>query len=207
MPAIIARRRSRAPAFLTTDPLATGFRFTVERYHELGESGVLSEADRIELIDGWVVEKSMHNPPHAIVLTRLTKRLARLISETFEIRFQLPITLSTSEPEPDAVVAIGPEERYRESHPTAKDIALVVEASDSSLEIDRGTKLLIYAAARIPVYWIVNIPDDRIEMYTDPRAGKHPTYRSRTDFLRGQKIPVVLNGTRVGEIAANDILP
>ena len=207
MSAILTRRRSRAPAFLTTDPLATGFRFTVERYHELGESGVLSETDRIELIDGWVVEKPMQNPPHFNAVILLNEQLPRVVPNTFAIRIQGPITLSTSEPEPDAVVAIGPASRYREGHPTAKDVALVVEASDSSLEIDRGTKLLIYAAARIPVYWIVNIPDDRIEVYTDPRAGKHPTYRSRTDFLRGQKIPVVLNGTRVGEINVNDILP
>jgi hypothetical protein len=168
---------------------------------------LLTTADRVELIDGWIVEKPVKNPPHVAVLNRLRKRLTKLASDTVEIRYQDPITLPTSEPEPDAVIAVGPEERYVEAHPTPKDIHLVVEVSDSTLDMDRGPKRLIYAAARIPIYWLVSIPDERVEVYSDPRAGRKPIYRTRRDYGRGTNVPVVINGATLGEIAVDDILP
>ena len=182
-------------------------RFTVEEYHQLGEAGILTPEDRVELIDGWIVEKAVHNPPHRRVNVRLQRVLPRQLPAGVEVQFQLPITLPTSEPEPDAAVARGPAERYDDAHPGPRDVSLVIEVSDATLEFDQGGKLLLYAAARIPVYWVVNIPDSRIEEYTNPRAGRAPTYRTRTDHLRGSKVPVVLNGRTVGEIAVNDLLP
>jgi Uma2 family endonuclease len=207
VPGTAARRRTRTPTFLTADPLATGYRFSVDRYHQLGESGVLTSEDRVELIDGWLVEKPVQKPPHAVVVSRLLRRLSKIVPESYDLRFQVPITLATSEPEPDGVIAVGPDERYVAAHPTPKDILLVIEVADTTLAFDRGPKRLIYAAARLPVYWVVNLPGDRIEIYSNPRAGKTPAYRTRTDHERGTKVPVVINGEVVGEIAVNDILP
>ena len=182
-------------------------RFTVEQYHQLGDAGILTERDRVELIDGWILEKPVQKPPHVIALGRLQKRLPRIVPGDFEIRFQVPITLPTSEPEPDVVVARGPESRYLDAHPGPRDVALVIEVAISTLEFDRGPKLLLYAAARLPVYWIVNIPDERVEVYTNPRAGRNPAYRNHNHFARGTKVPIVLNGETISEIAVNEVLP
>lgn len=205
MPATVARRTS-APAFLIADLVPNAHRFTVEQYHQLGDAAILSPEDRVELIDGWIREKPVQKPPHARSITRLVRVLPRIVPETYELLPQLPITLPTSEPEPDVVVARGPGERYDEMHPGPADVVLVIEVLDSTLDFDRGPKLLLYAAARLPVYWIVNIPDRRVEVYTNPRAGRRPTYRTRTDFRRGSKVPIVLNGRTVGEVAVNDLL-
>lgn len=205
MPATAARRAS-APPFLIENLVPSVHRFTVEQYHQLGDAAILTPEDRVELIDGWIREKPVQKPPHARCVARLVRIILRIIPETYEFLSQLPITLPTSEPEPDIVVAQGPEERYDDAHPGPGDVAMVIEVSDSTLEFDRGPKLFIYAAARLPVYWIVNIPDRRVEVYTNPRAGRRPTYRTRTTYRRGSKIPIVLDGRTVGEIPVNDLL-
>jgi Uma2 family endonuclease len=199
-------RKAAAPPFLIPDLVPDAYRFTVEQYHLLGDAAILTPEDRVELIDGWIREKPVQKTPHASAMTRLQNRLPRLIPANFAIRSQLPITLATSEPEPDVVVARGSEEQYDDNHPGPGDVALVVEVSDTSLDFDRGPKLLLYADARVPAYWVVNIPDQRVEVSTRPRRGRTPNYRTRTDYPRGSKVPIVLDGVTVGEIAVNDIL-
>jgi Uma2 family endonuclease len=93
-------------------------------------------------------------------------------------------------------------------HPGAQDLALVVEVADSSLAQDRNVKGPIYARAAIPVYWIVNVPDRRIEVFTDPTGPVPiPVYRQRTDFAETDAVPLVLDGVEVGRIAVRDLLP
>ena len=127
--------------------------------------------------------------------------------QEWEVHIQQPITLSKSEPEPDLAITIGPEERYDAIHPGSKDVAIVIEVSDDSLAEDRRDKRWIYAQARIGIYWIVNLVDRQIEVYTLPRAGRLPTYRNRTDFQPGETVPVVLGGEEIGVIAVDEILP
>ena len=206
MIASVARRTS-APKFLLNVPMPGVRRFTVEEYHQFGDAGILTEEDRVELIDGWVVEKPVHKPPHRKSCARIQRVFPRIVPAEHELVFQLPITLSTSEPEPDATVLRGPSNRYDLDPPGSKDVLMIVEVSDSSLDFDRGPKLLLYAAAKIPIYWIVNIPDDRIEVYTLPKAGKTPGYRSRVLYSRGTRVPLVLRGKLISEIDADDILP
>jgi Uma2 family endonuclease len=202
----IAERRTSAPKFLINDPLVGTRRFTVEEYHELGDAGILTPESRVELIDGWIVEKPVQKRPHARCLAKLQKLLPRVVPASFEFQSQLPITLTTSEPEPDVVVMRGPAERYDDVNPGPRDLALVIGVSHTSLAIDQGPKYILYAAARVPVYWIINIVDAQIEVYTDPRGGKTPAFRTRTDYRRGTSVPVVLNGRIVTEIAVNDLL-
>lgn len=200
-------RRTSAPKFFLSDPMPGTRRFTVEAYHQLGDAGILTEEDRVELIDGWILEKDAQKPPHATSSARIQRHLPRIVPAEHELRFQLPITLSTSEPEPDVVVARGPLHRYDEGHPGPKDVLMVLEVSHSSLEFDRGPKLLLYAAAKIPIYWIVNIPDDRIEAYSHPKPGKTPGYRSRVHYSRGAKVPLFLRGKLIVEIQTDALLP
>ncbi len=201
-----AERRTSAPKFLIAGQIPGTRRFSVEEYHQFGEAGILTPESRVELIDGWIVEKPVQKPPHARCLARLQKMMPRLIPTTCEFQSQLPITLATSEPEPDMVVVRGPAERYDDSHPGPQDVLLVIEVSDTTLPLDQGPKRLLYAAARLSVYWIINIPDNRVEVYTNPRGGRNPTYRTRTDFERGARIPLILKGKIVAEIAVDELL-
>jgi len=204
--ATVARRTS-VPKFLLNIPIPSVRRFTVDEYHLFGDAGILSPKDRVELIDGFVVEKPVQKPPHASSLSRLQKRLGKLMPDVYELRIQLPITLSTSEPEPDAVIALGPEAKFDKAHPQSKDISLVVEVSDTSLEFDEGPKLLLYAAARLPEYWIINIPAQQIQVYSNFKKGKVGGYRKKVIYLSGDRVPLNLDGEQIGLIAVNNLLP
>src|SRR5947209_6415194 len=120
-----------APRILTTDPPL--HRFSVEQYHRMVEAGVFGPEERTELIEGLVIKKMVRLPPHDAALNRLMRRLARLLPEEWALRVQSAVTARDSEPEPDLAVALGPEENYDARHPGPKDLALVVEVSDSTL--------------------------------------------------------------------------
>jgi hypothetical protein len=181
-------------------------RFTVDEYHKLGEAGVLTENDRVELIHGWIVAKMTLNPPHNYAVTSLMEQLLAL-GGAATVRVQQPITTTDSEPEPDIVFAVGTKANYKKLNPKPSECILVVEVADSSLHEDLTTKLELYAGAKIAVYWIVNLVDGRVEVYTQPRGGKNPTYKTRTDYGPGDAVPVVIAGKQVGTIAVKELLP
>lgn len=182
-------------------------RFTVEEYHRLGEIGFLTENDRCELIRGVIVEKPVINPAHKTALRRTAEQLRRLFPPEFLLDSQGPVTLADSEPEPDISVTAGPDDRYLTRHAGPDEVVLLVEVADSSLEHDRGDKLQLYAEAGIAVYWIVNIPDRIVEVYTRPRGGRTPGYRTRNDYTPGMTVPVVIGKKTVGTIPVNEMLP
>jgi hypothetical protein len=183
------------------------YRFTLDEYHAMGDAGILTENDRCELIHGIILEKAVIKPPHKKAVRRLLAGITALLGDEYVVDSQGPITLSDSEPEPDISVAIGPEENYDDRNPGPEELELIVEVSDSTLKYDRKAKLELYAKDRLPVYWIVNLEDECIEVYTLPRAGKSPTYRRKTFLKRGSFVPVVIRGKKIGEIAVSDILP
>jgi Uma2 family endonuclease len=158
------------------------FRLSVRQYHEIIEAGVFDDGDRVELIEGVLVRKMTKGPPHEFTIGILKDILTPLVGTKWVIRVQSAITLRDSEPEPDLAIVTAPHERYRQRHPGPRDIALVVEVVDSTLEFDRGDKLRVYARAGLPVYWIVNLVDNCVEVYTEPRGGKSPIYRKRVDL-------------------------
>jgi hypothetical protein len=181
-------------------------RFTAERYEELTRQGLFGPEDKIELIDGYLVEKMPQNLAHMFLVDLFSEIFFRILPAKWTARCQLGVRLSSDTiPEPDVAVVLGPKRRYAKGKPTKKEIALVIEVADSSLRYDRTTKQRIYARDRIPVYWIVNIPDRVVEVYTGPRAGRAPVYREREDFARGTSVPVVLRGDTVAEISVDDL--
>jgi Uma2 family endonuclease len=181
------------------------YRLSVDQYHQLAKAGILIPSDRVELIEGLLVQKMTRHPPHTVTVKKINRLLNRLLSEEWSLGVQTPITTTDSEPEPDFSVALGPEERYAARHPGPGDLELVIEVSDSTLEADRD-QARIYARARIPVYWIVNIPDRKLEVYSQPRAGKKPAYRVRTDLGEGASVSLVLGG-HTFTLAVRDLLP
>jgi hypothetical protein len=183
------------------------YKLSVEQYQRMGEVGILTGRPKIELIEGYLVEKEKINPPHALSLGRISRALHALIPPGWCVRSQMDITLTGSQPQPDAVIAAGDIEDYADHHPGPGDIALVVEVAESTLDDDRTTKLRMYAADRIPVYWIVNLPEHQIEVYTQPRAGKNPTYRQRQVIAPPDSVSVTIGTTLIGPIPVADLLP
>jgi hypothetical protein len=183
------------------------YRLSVEQYHRLIESGVFRSGDRVELLDGILVSKMTHNPPHAASVVLITRLLSRTLPDEWLLRAQLPVTTRESEPEPDFALVPGPVNRYGTRHPVPREVGLLIEVADTSLAEDQGPKLQLYARARIAPYWIVNLVDRRVEVYTQPRGGRSPGYRHRQDYGPGEAVPLVLGGQDFGTLAVSDLLP
>jgi Uma2 family endonuclease len=187
-------------------PLAL-HRFTVKQYHEMIRLGVLTENDRVELIEGWVIDKMPQHPAHAGATSVLQRELTARVPAGWVVRVQFPVTLGDSEPEPDLAVVRGPEERYFAAHPTIEDIALVVEVADSSLDQDRTHKLGVYAAARVPIYWVVNLLEFTVECYTEPRGSARPNYAVRQVYGVEFGVPLNIMGKRRRGIPVARLFP
>jgi len=180
------------------------WRMSVEQYHKMIQAGILTEDDPVELLEGILVTKMAKNPPHSLV-TQLTRdALARLVLLGWFINAQEPITLADSEPEPDIAVVRGERREYAGHHPSAQDTTLVIEVADTSLSRDRGLKKRMYAAAGIPTYWIINLIEQQIEVYTDPSGSD---YFQRQDYGLSAEVPVAIGGQEVGHLVVRELLP
>jgi Uma2 family endonuclease len=187
---------------------ATYRRFSNEEYEELTRIGVFTADDQVELLFGYLVNKMPQNDPHASTILRLTLDLVRVLPVGWLPYMQMPIRLDSGLPEPDGAVVRGGRRTYDTRKPTPEDFGIVMEVSDTTLRTDRGVKLPMYAGAVIPEYWIVNLEERQIEVYTDPNAtADPPAYRSRTDYRSGQTIPLMLDGQTVAQLQVADLLP
>jgi Uma2 family endonuclease len=158
----------------------------VDEYHRMGAVGILRFDERVELLNGRIVEMAPIGPRHTYALTALHTRLVTMLGDRAVVFSQGPVRLDGfSEPQPDVAVTRGPLERYSDRHPTPADTLLVVEVSDATLRYDRGEKRKAYATAGIPEYWIVDIRHGRIEVYAEPDGDR---YRSHTIVARGQRL-------------------
>ena len=145
---------------------------------------------------------------HSVAKVLAQKALTAAVPDGWFVDTQDAITLAASEPEPDVIVIRGQPRDYLDHHPPAADLALVVEVSDTSLRHDQTFKKAIYAKAAIAVYWIVNLIDQRVEVYTDPTGpDDQPDYRRRQDFGGTDQVPVVIAGGDVGRIPVGELLP
>jgi Uma2 family endonuclease len=154
-----------------TEPV---WQLSVEQYHEMIRTGILTEDDPVELLDGWLVPKMPKNRPHSIATQRTRQALEQAIPTGWYVEAQEPVTLSRSESEPDAAVVRGSPERYPDAPPRPEDVGLVVEVANSTLHRDRTTKKRLYAEAGIPVFWIVNLLDRQVEVYRSGRRSRLP---------------------------------
>jgi len=188
-------------------PALSFHRFTVDQYHAMIDAGILKDGERCELLEGWIIDKMTINPPHATCIALAQTYLLSKLPSDWTLRIQLPITLATGEPEPDLLIARGPVRRYGQSHPTPKEIGLLIEVADSSLDIDREFKSLVYARAEIQIYWIINLIDSRVEVFTDPIGGKSPAYRKHRNYSATQAVPFVLDGKEIARIPVRELLP
>jgi Uma2 family endonuclease len=146
------------------------YRFSVDEYHRMGEAGIFSEDDRVELLAGAIVEMSPIGPLHAGTVNRLTALFSSRLGNRVIIGIQNPLLLrdEDSEPQPDVMLLHPRADCYTHAHPEAHDVYLVIEVADTSLEGDRDVKFPIYARAGVPEAWLLDVAAERLEVYWHP---------------------------------------
>lgn len=149
-------------------------KWSVDDYHCMIEAGILRDR-RVELLAGEVVEMSPETPIHYSTAKRGAKYLEELLEGKAEVRFNGPITLADSEPEPDIAIVRGTESDYHDCHPQANDIFLVIEVAKTSLKKDLELKASIYAIAKIREYWIWDLSAKQVIVFRDPQNGEYLT--------------------------------
>ena len=146
-------------------------RLTVDDFAKMCEVGILSADDRVELIDGELVEMPTMGPPHAGIVNHLARILILHLGDNADVRVQSSVLLSRyTQPEPDLAVVRPDPDHYLQRHPDPGDILIAIEVADSSLKFDREQKIPRYAAAGVPEAWLVDVRARTITVYTDPTA-------------------------------------
>ena len=159
---------------------------TVDEYHKMAEAGILKAEDKVELLNGQIIKMSPIGSKHAACVEKINELLKPLLSGKAMVRSQNPVRMGElSEPEPDIAVVKNKANYYADGHPAAADVFLIIEVADSSLEKDRESKLSVYATAKVPEYWIINIEKREIEVYQSPFKER---YRSKYTFFPEDKV-------------------
>src|SRR5262245_23056160 len=204
----VATKSAPTPVPALPAPIDRTYRLSVAQYLEMARLGILTAKDNVELLEGRLVTKMTKHPPHVLAGKKTFNALRRAIPHGWHVAKEDPVQTPDSVPEPDSSVLRGDAEMYRDRIPGTGDVALVVEVADSSLLEDQRYMKRIYAKAAFPTYLIVNIPDNRLEVYTDPTGpADAPDYRDHRDYRPGESVPLVLDGVEVARIAVRDLLP
>lgn len=171
------------------------FRFSRDAYYRLGELGIVSKRDRVERVDGEIIEMTPIGSRHSACVSRLNGFLTPRVGNAI-VRSENPLALPQEiDAEPDLAVVRWRADHYEHVHPTADDALLVVEVADSSRRYDLGQKAQWYAEAGIPEYWIVDLTRDRVFVHQLPSAG---AYRERQVFGRGDRwVSAALDGLQI----------
>ena len=160
--------------------------FDVDDYHRMAEAGILSEDDRVELIDGEIVAMTPIGPRHNAAVARATRALVTAAGDRAIVNPQGSVRLDQfREPQPDFVLLRPRPDFYASALPGPADILLIVEIAESSLEYDRGVKARIYAQAGIPEYWLVDLRGRTVTRFADPQGG---TYRNERECSAGESL-------------------
>ena len=160
--------------------------FNVSEYYRLAEAGILGEDDRVELIDGEIVEMSPIGSLHAAIVDRVDFLVQRVFAGRAIVRVQGPIRLNEySEPQPDVSILKTRTDFYAAAHPAPADVLLVVEVADASLAYDRHVKLTVYSRAGIAEVWLVDLVSGLVEVFTEPTSHG---YQISAQFGRGERL-------------------
>lgn len=171
-------------------------RFDVDAYYRMAETGILGLDDRVELIEGEVVDMAPIGSAHAGTTDVLTGLVARAVADGLVVlRVQGPLRLDAhNEPQPDLMLLRPPADRYRRSHPAPADVLLLVEVADRSLAYDRGPKLALYARHGVPEVWLVDLPGRAVEIFREPDG---EGYVERHRLTEGDAAPALVSGLTI----------
>jgi Uma2 family endonuclease len=161
-------------------------KWSIDDYHRMIEAGILHDR-QVELLGGEIVEMSPETPLHYTTAKRGAKYLEELLSGKAEVRFNGPITLSDSEPEPDIAMVRSPEVAYWDHHPSPEEIYWLIEIAHTSLKRDLEIKLALYAAAGIREYWILDLSAKQLLVFRNPQGG---TYLENDVMREGSIAPL-----------------
>jgi Uma2 family endonuclease len=169
----------------STMPQPVRLRFTVDDYYKMIELGMLKDYEKAEIIEGELIKKMTVGDRHAAVVDFLTKIFIKNVSDDILVRVQNPVRISDfDEPEPD--IALADLTKFNgKRHPRPPEILLLIEVSDSTVKYDRDKKIPLYAEAGIPEVWIVNLPNEIVEVHSNPKVG---LYQIVKIFNPGEKI-------------------
>ena len=180
-------------------------RITVDEYERIIEAGALEDPSRVELIDGYMVDKMGKNAAHRYTTKETLKALDSRLPAGWTSQKEEPVRIPPyDEPEPDIAIIRGTDADYEFRLPEAADVGLLVEVSETTLSQDRSEKLTAYAKAKIPVYWFVNLIDRQVEVLSRP--GK-TGYRSHKTYASGEQIPLTIGGQELPPIPVDSLLP
>ncbi|WP_295883676.1 Uma2 family endonuclease [uncultured Thiohalocapsa sp.] len=167
----------------TAEDLYHRYRFSVDEYLRMGETGILTEDDRVELIDGEIVDMPPIGLPHSGAVNRVANLFSRRLGERVILSIQNPVKIGDfSLPQPDIALLRPREDFYSTAYPAPDDILLLVEVAESSVRYDREKKLPLYAAAGILESWLVDIPAGKLTLYREPAADGYRTAVEATDL-------------------------
>lgn len=153
-------------------------RLSVEDYHQMAESGILEPGERVELVEGQIIQMAAKGTAHSAAVSRIEKLLRSRLGDQALLRFQDPIRLNDySEPEPDVAVVHPNPIFYEDHHPTSSEVFLLIEVSDKTLKFDREVKSPAYARAGISEYWVLDVNAHKLHVYRLPSANG---YQSET---------------------------
>jgi len=165
------------------------YQFTVKQFHQMAESGILSENDRLELIRGEMIDMSPIGRRHAGCVNRLVNLLIQLLGKQIVLAPQNPVELDeTSEPQPDIALLKPRPDFYRNSHPQPEDIFLLIEVADTTIKYDREVKIPLYAEANIPEVWLIDVNQEVIEVYRNPIQG---VYQDVQKLVKNQVLSIL----------------
>lgn len=179
--------------------IVTKHRFSTDNYHAMIDAGILTEYDRVELIEGEVTKVAAFGSRHAACVKRTAEMLRDALRKRALLGVQDPVVLGDdSEPEPDLSVLVSRDTFYAEGHPTATDIYLLVEVADSSLAYDQQVKIPLYARAGVPEVWLIDLIQNRITVCRDPSDG---VYTTQTNLVAGDRLRLVAFADVVLDVA------
>jgi len=173
-------------------PWVTRRAITVADYYKMADAGILSEQDRVELIEGQLIEMVPIGSEHASKVNNLAYLLITTLGNRAVVSVHNPVRLSNIlEPEPDVAVLKPRPDRYASGHPTAADVLLLIEVADSSLDYDRLVKARLYARHGVPEFWVVNVRARIITVHRNPAGDAYTdvTDRSPLDMLDIATLP------------------
>ena len=173
--------------------MKTRYKWTVEDYHQLIETGLL-EGKPVELLEGELIEMSPEGIPHSFTNRSVADYLRTLLKGQAFISEAHPITLDNSEPEPDIAIVRLPNDIYKLHHPYPQDIHWLIEVSNRTIEKDTKEKTVIYARNGIPEYWVIDLPHNKVWVFTQPNL---QGYLKTEEFTTGNISPLSFPGIAI----------
>lgn len=159
-------------------------RFSVGEYHRMGEAGILKEDERVELLEGAILELARISPGRAICVDRLNEYWPKVLKARASVSVRNPVSLDPySEPQPDVGLLLPPLARYSKRHPGPEDLFLVIEVADTTTEYDRTRKIPLYGRAGVRETWLVDLATHAVEVYRVPGPDGYGSVRT---FGQGQ---------------------